>query len=364
MGTLEQDGSEFDSSRGRGDPFTFTLGQGQVIKGWDVGVATMKKGELSKLYIRSDYGYGDAGSPPKIPANAALVFEVELLSWKSVKDIVGNGSVIKSILSEGAGWATPKDADEVTVEIVGRVQGADAPFYASGPAGGGDEFYVHQGLLCDAVAVAVKTMKKGEAVKLVVQPEYGFGEKGRGEEVPPGAVLEIEMKLVSFKKVENVTPDGGVVKKILKETEEWQKPNAGATVTVAYTARRLSDGSVLEERSETEPLTFITEEDQAPCEGFELGVMQMKKGERALLTVTPPYTPSASTGASADAGVTYEVTLIDFVKVKEAWDLDIDEKLAAAAAAKDKGNAAFKSGKLDRAMKLWGEFLLFLFIYF
>jgi FKBP-type peptidyl-prolyl cis-trans isomerase len=58
-GTLESDGSKFDSSRDRGKPFVFTIGQGQVIKGWDEGFASMKVGEKAKLSIRSDYGYGD-----------------------------------------------------------------------------------------------------------------------------------------------------------------------------------------------------------------------------------------------------------------------------------------------------------------
>ena len=60
---------------------SFTLGQGQVIKGWDRGVATMRKGEKAMLTCRADYAYGDAGSPPKIPGGATLCFEVELLSW-------------------------------------------------------------------------------------------------------------------------------------------------------------------------------------------------------------------------------------------------------------------------------------------
>lgn len=81
-GTLESDGSKFDSSLDRGKPFKFTIGQGQVIKGWDEGFATMKVGEKAKLVIRSDYGYGDSGHPPSIPGKATLVFEVELLGFQ------------------------------------------------------------------------------------------------------------------------------------------------------------------------------------------------------------------------------------------------------------------------------------------
>lgn len=118
-GTL-YDGTVFDSSRDRGDPFVFTIGQGQgetrtyteqpaliskdypaerdlmsrqsqyiaaeppsntlswcaVIKGWDMGVITMKKGEKALLTCKAEYAYGEAGSPPKIPPNATLQFEV------------------------------------------------------------------------------------------------------------------------------------------------------------------------------------------------------------------------------------------------------------------------------------------------
>lgn len=81
-GTLASDGSKFDSSRDRGKPFKFTLGQGMVIKGWDEGFASMKVGEHAILKIRSDYGYGDTGSPPKIPPKAELLFDVELLGFK------------------------------------------------------------------------------------------------------------------------------------------------------------------------------------------------------------------------------------------------------------------------------------------
>merc|ERR1712226_353628 len=77
-GTLT-DGSKFDSSVDKGRPFTFTIGVGQVIKGWDEGVMNMSLGEKARLDITSDYGYGARGAGGVIPPNADLIFEVELL---------------------------------------------------------------------------------------------------------------------------------------------------------------------------------------------------------------------------------------------------------------------------------------------
>lgn len=77
-GTLQADGSEFDSSYKRGKPFVFKIGVGKVIRGWDVGVMKMSLGEKAILFISSDYGYGPSGNGP-IPPNADLKFEVELL---------------------------------------------------------------------------------------------------------------------------------------------------------------------------------------------------------------------------------------------------------------------------------------------
>jgi FKBP-type peptidyl-prolyl cis-trans isomerase len=74
-------GRKFDSSYDHGgDPFKFTIGKGEVIKGWDQGVAGMKVGGKRKLRIPAELGYGAKGSPPNIPGNAGLMFDVELVS--------------------------------------------------------------------------------------------------------------------------------------------------------------------------------------------------------------------------------------------------------------------------------------------
>mmetsp|Transcript_1774 Transcript_1774/g.4193 ORF Transcript_1774/g.4193 Transcript_1774/m.4193 type:complete len:225 (-) Transcript_1774:137-811(-) len=86
-GTL-LDGTKFDSSHDRGKPFKFTIGQGQVIKGWDSGFASMKIGEKAVLICKPDYAYGKAGNTPNIPSDATLKFEVDLLSCEERQGLI------------------------------------------------------------------------------------------------------------------------------------------------------------------------------------------------------------------------------------------------------------------------------------
>ena len=76
------DGTKFDSSLDRGQPFSFVLGVGRVIPGWDEGVASMKVGGERRLIIPPELGYGERGASPRIPPNAQLIFDVELLAIK------------------------------------------------------------------------------------------------------------------------------------------------------------------------------------------------------------------------------------------------------------------------------------------
>ncbi|KAH1096136.1 hypothetical protein J1N35_013057 [Gossypium stocksii] len=313
------DGTKFDSSLDRGTPFKFKLGLGQVIKGWDEGIKTMKKGENAIFTIPPELAYGESGSPPTIPPDATLQFDVELISWTSVKDIGQDGGIFKKILVEGEKRQNPKESDEVFVKY--EVCLEDGTLVSKSH---GVEFTVGDGYFCPAFAEAVKTMKKGEQVLLTVKPQYAFGEDGRsavGSEgaVPPNATLHIALELVSWKSVAHITKDKKILKKILKEGEGYDCPYNGTMVQVKLIGK-LEDGMIFVKKGHDEgSFEFKVDEGQV-TDGLEKTAKTMKKGEHALITIQPEYAFCSSESQQelavvpANSTVYYEVELVSFVK--------------------------------------------------
>jgi FK506-binding protein 4/5 len=190
--------SKFDSSLDRNEPFEFGLGKGQVIRAFDMGVATMRKGEKCMLTCGPTYAYGAAGSPPNIPPNSTLKFELEMMGWKGQdlsKD--GDGGIERFIVTKSEKKKTPNDGAFVKCHITGRlgdrvIEDRDVEFNI----GEGEEFGVITG-----VETALEKMNQGETSRLVVKPKYAFGPDGNEQlQVPANSTVEYTVTLNDFEK--------------------------------------------------------------------------------------------------------------------------------------------------------------------
>ncbi|XP_043583616.1 FK506-binding protein 59 isoform X1 [Bombus pyrosoma] len=196
-GTL-MDGTKFDSSKDRNEPFQFELKKGSVIKAWDIGVATMKKGEVALLTCAPEYAYGKNGSPPKIPSNATLKFEIEMIDWKG-EDLSPekNGSIERYQIVQGKDYITPQEGALVNVHLTGMYNGKvfedrDVQF----SLGEGEDCGVIEG-----VEKALESFKSGEKSKLKIKSKYAYKNVGKPEfDIPPNATVEYTVELKSFEK--------------------------------------------------------------------------------------------------------------------------------------------------------------------
>ncbi|XP_072109373.1 peptidyl-prolyl cis-trans isomerase FKBP5-like isoform X3 [Mobula birostris] len=199
-GTL-QDGRKFDSSRDRNEQFVFYLGKGQVLKAWDLGVASMKKGEICQLICKPNYAYGTAGSPPEVPSNSTLLFEIELLDFKG-EDLTDceDGGIVRRIKKKGQGYSSPNEGATVEVYVEGWCGGAlfdqrEVKFVV----GEGEDHDIPIG-----VDKALEKMQRGEHCILHLKPKYGFGDHGKpGFNIPPNSELDYEVLLKDFVKAKD-----------------------------------------------------------------------------------------------------------------------------------------------------------------
>uniref|UniRef100_A0A8C1YNN2 peptidylprolyl isomerase n=1 Tax=Cyprinus carpio TaxID=7962 RepID=A0A8C1YNN2_CYPCA len=189
-------GKKFDSSLDRKETFVFNVGKGQVIKAWDIVVCSMQKGEVCVMLCKPEYAYGSAGSPPKVPPNATLVFEIELLSFRG-EELLEDGGIVRRIKVKGEGYNNPNEGSTVNVHLKGWCGGRlfdsrDVTFVV----GESEDVGVPLG-----VDRAMEKIQKGECCLLYLKPKYGFGKEGKKEyDIGSNAELLYEVTLKNFEK--------------------------------------------------------------------------------------------------------------------------------------------------------------------
>jgi peptidylprolyl isomerase len=203
------DGTEFDSSRARGHPFTFTLGRGQVIRGWDLGLEGMRPGGRRRLEIRPELAYGARGtSDGRIPGDATLLYEVQLLRveppesgdptyFDPERSVTCDNGVVVLELQAGSG-PPPRPGDRVTVHYTGWLSTGrqlDSTYRLGEPF----SFVVGRGQVIQGWEETITSMPLGCKRRVRLPPELGYGVQGRGP-VPPNATLIYEIEVIAIER--------------------------------------------------------------------------------------------------------------------------------------------------------------------
>jgi peptidylprolyl isomerase len=192
-------GKEFDSSRKR-VPFSFHVGEREVIKGWDEGVSAMKVGGKRELIIPADLAYGERGAGGVIPPNATLMFEVELLDLGKKWEKTESGLELADD-KEGTG-AEPKTGQTCVMHYTGWLwkDGAKGKkFDSSLNRREPFSFTIGAGEVIKGWDEGIATMKVGGKRRLRIPAQLGYGARGAGEDIPPNATLLFEVELLKVR---------------------------------------------------------------------------------------------------------------------------------------------------------------------
>jgi len=205
VGTLT-DGTKFDSSRDRGQPFSFAIGSGQVIKGWDEGIALLKVGDKAILTIPPDLGYGANATGP-IPANATLIFEVELMDVKEKvaviaydvkgKDTIALADGLKMILVKKGDGPKPEAGKTVSVHYTGYLMDG-TKFDSSVERGEPIAFPLGQGRVIKGWDMGISALNVGSQARLIIPSALGYGDAGYPPIIPEKSDLVFDVELVGI----------------------------------------------------------------------------------------------------------------------------------------------------------------------
>ena len=201
------DGSPFDDSYKRGQPFSFPLGGGRVIKGWDEGIAYLNVGDSATLIIPSELGYGSADRPT-IPANSTLIFDVQLMDVKKVAkpvpyetagiDTISTGTGLQYIRLNKTDGAAVTPGSTVAVHYTGYLY--DGTVFDSSVARGEPiSFPIGVSRVIKGWDEGIALLKVGEKARLLIPYQLAYGERGAGSLIQPKTDLIFDVELVSVK---------------------------------------------------------------------------------------------------------------------------------------------------------------------
>jgi len=313
-------GAKFDSSRDRDAPFNFKIGSG-VIDGWSKGVATMHPGEVARFCIAPDLAYGSAGSPPSIPPNATLQFEIELISFSEFDDVAGtNGNVKMKSTSEGSGWETPGEYDECIVTCSLQLDDGTVVYDCARA-----QTTPRQAVIPGLKAL-LKSLKKGGKCEAMIDPQFGFGHEGRPAVqdavlVPADAHLKATVELHEFTKVADASEGktGSVLVKMITEGDGWEKPSKGYVVFLSYSVATAEapNEPILSSEGAIEEHTLGA---GTLLPGLDRACMEMKQGAKSSVRIASGYGIDAGTWRDcvpASEDLIAEITLDKFTKVDD-----------------------------------------------
>ena len=208
VGTL-MDGKKFDSSRDRGQPFEFKLGAGQVIRGWDEGIAMLRVGDKATLIIPPALGYGERGQG-SIPANSTLKFEVELMGVaaappppkpfdiSSVKEQKGENGLTYYVTKPNPSGTKVDAGKTVSVHYTGYFKDGKV-FDSSVERGEPITITVGKGQVIPGWDQGLQNLRKGEKARLVIPYALAYGEQGYPGAIPPKTDLIFDVEIVDVK---------------------------------------------------------------------------------------------------------------------------------------------------------------------
>ncbi|MDZ4668134.1 MAG: FKBP-type peptidyl-prolyl cis-trans isomerase [bacterium] len=206
VGTLP-DGTKFDSSRDRNQPFSFKVGAGQVIKGWDEGLTLLNIGDKAILTIPPAIGYGDRNMG-SIPPNSTLIFDIEVVDAVTPikaasydvkgKDTLTTASGLRYILVQKGSGEQAAVGKTVDVHYTGYLMDGRT-FDSSIERGEPISFPLGQNMVIKGWEEGIALMKVGDKMRLIIPSELGYGANGAGGVIPPNASLIFDVELVNVK---------------------------------------------------------------------------------------------------------------------------------------------------------------------